>query len=322
MGKITDNSYVMCVAKAQVNNRDVFFLPTLTTYDDTLVWVSATPDNIPAASSKYFNWLVFKTKSTGNGDFSLNFFKAKDFTATDTPELVDASDSMSVYNFEGTDTLSNLRQPGNVIKFTYLDDVALNHSGLWCGVWYQTVPSTSIVGPPITGTNGWAGIANATDGQIFGSCQYMFFPCGGVNMSKLGVCSTLKFFEPFEYINGWITGDENYTLKNCYQTPESGASTDMHCLYGGEILQVNNNFAQCNGFRQYRYGKNCSGDVYADSCRELSCLYGYNNSLACQEVEGSGKQQLAIIFIAIAALIVFLVIIGMVVFRRRKSRAS
>lgn len=279
LGNISNNSFVLCLARSLIMSEDVYFLPVYDTIHSRMTWVSATPDNLPSSAEGHIKWIVFKVKNSGNGKFRLEGYLSQSLDPTDSPELEDLQSflDLSQSTLGNHETVLSLSSSDVNLTLNMIDNVTLSSDELWSGVWYNTSPNSNVTASKILNNSGWAGFDDLSDLAVY-PAQTSFIVCGNVQQARNFQCSTLRFFESLKFVENWVIGTPDYNLKDC----ETGDHpTSMFCLFSNNLSQANGNIQECNGFRGYHYGNACNGDEYADVCGSNVCIFNEQSSLAC-----------------------------------------
>ena len=318
MGKITNGSYVMMIAKAVIDNQDTFFNPVFSHNDDKLQWISATPVNIAPAVLPHIDWFVFKVISSGGGKFLFQNYTIHDMNITTTqPELTDTKQTLEItpgnYDSIQADILASIGDSTTSLELNLPTGVTLDRNDLWAGVWYKITGNPGLAAAKVFHGK-WGSINGLTNKTIYKDPQFIFVPIQDIQKSVNGECSSLRYFEGLEYVRNWVNDVPDYTMKGCSgdENPPV-AKKDMFCLFANPIMSSDGTYPECNGFRGYKYGVKCEGIEYADNCNALKCMYTKNDKLNCNQIGTDGERNLLIIVAVGLAIIIILTILIKVV---------
>lgn len=315
MGKITNGSYVMMVAKAVIDNQDTFFNPVFSHNDDKLQWVSVTPVNIAPPVLPHIEWFVFKVTSSGGGKFLFQNYTVNDMNITTTlPELVDTQQTLEITqgNYDGiqADILASIGDSTTSLELNLPTDVTLNNDDLWAGVWYTITGNPGLAAAKVFHGK-WGSINGLTNKTIYKDPQFIFVPIQGIQKTVNGECSSLRYFEGLEYVRNWVNDVSDYTMKGC--SGDAVEKKDMFCLFANPIMDSDGTYPECNGFRGYKYGTKCEGVEYADACDAMTCMYTSKSVLACKEPGAEGhRNTLIVIIVGLVILIILSILIKVV----------
>lgn len=318
LGSISENSYVLCLARTMINGQNVFFLPLYDLLYKRLVWVSATDENLPSVAEAHSKWYVFKQKTSTSGKFIFESFLTDLLLENEAPIFSATNETLETarLNIDGkTETvLASLPKTNSLLNLSVTEDVILSKSKLWAGVWYKTNPKSGIAAAKISGTKGWAGLTDLANIVIYKNVYFSFIPCFGIQQSVTAQCfSHNKYFTALTFVREWVKGNQNYLMTNCDKLTDPNL---MNCLFTSSIEQEGIDTPKCNGFRGYMYGSRCKNNEYADvcgpseqdNCGMMKCMYDANGSLACRE-ENEPKQRISILGMGMIVLAIVLAIV-------------